>query len=215
MKFDAVIFDMDGVLVDTENFYDSRRKKFFAEKGISTSHLPLNFFTGGQMSQMWPEILRDKYQKSWADQLQSDYLQLKVNLPIPYKELLFPGVRELLNDLKSQGLKIGLASSSSFEEINRNLTENKLAAYFDAVLTGEDFLETKPNPEIYHTAMAKLSVAADKTLVIEDSERGIAAGKASGATVWAIHDSKFGLDQSAADEIFENLEAIQAKLDKA
>ncbi|CCK19450.1 hypothetical protein BN193_04495 [Lactococcus raffinolactis 4877] len=88
----------------------------------------------------------------------------------------------------------------------------ELLPYFEVVLSGDDFEESKPNPEIYEVAMARLGVVPEETLVIEDSEKGIAAGVDSGATVWGIKDNVFGLDQSRADELFDNLTEIADRL---
>lgn len=72
-KFKAIIFDMDGVLFDTETFYYRRREKFLADKGISIKHLPPSFFIGGNMKQIWRDILCDDLDKWDTDQLQKEY----------------------------------------------------------------------------------------------------------------------------------------------
>ena len=87
-----------------------------------------------------------------------------------------------------------------------------LAKYFDVVLSGDDFKESKPNPEIYQVAMKELDAAPTETLIIEDSTKGITAGVAAGATVWRIRDHQFGLDQSGAVELFDTLTQINARL---
>ena len=71
-NFNAIIFDMDGVLFDTETFYYHRREKFLAERGISIKHLPLSFFIGGNMKQIWRDILRDDYENWDIHQLQEE-----------------------------------------------------------------------------------------------------------------------------------------------
>ena len=87
-----------------------------------------------------------------------------------------------------------------------------LSDYFDVVLSGDDFKESKPNPEIYQVAMQELDAAPSETLIIEDSTKGIAAGVASGATVWGIKDHRFGLDQSGAVKLFDTLTQINERL---
>ena len=126
-------------------------------------------------------------------------------IPLPYKELIFPDVLKVLNEVKSQGLKIGLASSSVKADIFRALEENRLQGFFDVVLSGEEFKDSKPNPEIYLTALKQLNVQANRALIIEDSEKGIAAGVAAGVEVWAIKDNRFGMDQSAAKGLLDSL----------
>ncbi|GFH42967.1 phosphatase [Lactococcus hodotermopsidis] len=211
-KFKAIIFDMDGVLVDTEHYYYARRKAFLDSKGISIAHLsPLNFI-GGNMKQVWHMILRDDYDKWDVPALQADYLQYKLDNLMPYAELLFPDAKRTLDDLQAKGYKLGLASSTAKLEILRALKMTELLPYFKVILSGDDFKESKPNPEIYQVAMAKLGVIPAETLIIEDSEKGIAAGVDSKATVWAIKDTVFGLDQSRATTLFDTLTEISQQL---
>lgn len=80
MTYKAIIFDMDGVLFDTEKFYYDRRKEFLDQKGISITHLPPTFFIGGNMQQVWQHILRDDYDKWDIDTLQKEYIDYKKNI---------------------------------------------------------------------------------------------------------------------------------------
>ena len=192
---EAIIFDMDGVLFDTEKYYYDRRASFLGQKGISIDHLPPSFFIGGNTKQVWENILRDDYDKWDVSTLQEEYNTYKQNNPLPYKELIFPDVLKVLNEVKSQGLKIGLASSSVKADIFRALEENRLQGFFDIVLSGEEFKESKPNPEIYLTALKQLNVQASR----------IAAGVAADVEVWAIRDNRFGMDQSAAKGLLDSL----------
>ncbi|GFH41380.1 HAD family hydrolase [Lactococcus insecticola] len=210
--FKAIIFDMDGVLVDTERYYYDRRKTFLDTKGISIAHLSPLDFIGGNMKQVWHMILRDDYAKWDVAALQAEYLQYKLDHMIPYAQLLFSDAKLTLEKLKEEGYKLGLASSTAKAEILRALEMTELNTYFEVVLSGDDFKESKPNPEIYQVAMSKLGVNADETLVIEDSEKGIAAGADAGAEVWAIRDQIFGLDQSRANRLFDSLTAISGQL---
>lgn len=97
-------------------------------------------------------------------------------------------------------------------DINQMLDTHQLRSYFDVILSGNDFKETKPNPEIYLTAMSELGVEATESLIIEDSKKGIQAGKSADATVWAIEDKRFGMNQDKADMKVESLTAIQKLL---
>ena len=211
-KFKAIIFDMDGVLVDTESYYYTRRQNFLDSKGISIAHLSPLDFIGDNMRQVWYMILRDDYDKWDVPALQAEYTQYKLAHAIPYDTLLFSDAKSTLDALKAKGYKLGLASSTIKLEILRAMKLTGLLPYFEVVLSGEDFEESKPNPEIYEVAMVRLGMDPKETLVIEDSEKGIAAGVDSGATVWGIRDNVFGLDQSRADELFNNLTEITSHL---
>jgi len=212
-KFKAVIFDMDGVLVDTEQFYAQRREEFFSNHNISIQHMKYSDFIGGNMREIWSQILGVDYDQDEAAKLHAAYLELKDNNPLPYKDLLFPDVRDVLEALEKDNFKIGLASSSAMQDIDEMLKVHGLRPYFKSILSGNDLKATKPNPEIYQLSMKALNVKPEETLIIEDSEKGIAAGKAAGATVWAIEDMRFGMNQSAADVWLPNLTAVKERLE--
>ncbi|GAB2024382.1 HAD family phosphatase [Lactovum odontotermitis] len=203
---------MDGVLVDTERFFHQKRLDYLESIGVDTANFPKSYFAGGRMRDMWPEILGERYHQENIAELQANYTAFKEATKYSYKALLFPGATELLDFLKNAGYKIGIASSSDHRQIQRCFDEANIGQYFDIACSGEDFTETKPNPEIYETAMKKLAVTAEETLVIEDSSMGIAAGKAAGAAVWAIRDDFFGMDQSEADLLVENLHEVKERL---
>lgn len=211
-KYKAIIFDMDGVLVDTEQFYYDRRKDFMNSQGIGIDHLKPSFFIGGNMKGIWPKILGDDYSKWDIEKLQKEYIEHKKNHPLPYKELLFDNVEEVLNTLKKAGYKLGLASSSTNHDIDLMLDENNLRKYFTVILSGEDFKETKPNPEIYITAINQLGVDPHDVLIIEDSEKGIEAGVNARADVWAIEDTRFGMNQSKANLKVSSLSEVISRL---
>ena len=211
-KFKAIIFDMDGVLIDTEPYYYTRRQTFLDSKGISIAHLSPLDFIGGNMKQVWYMILRGDYDNWDVPALQAEYTQYKLDHEIPYDTLLFSDAKSTLDVLKAEGYKLGLASSTIKIEIIRAMKLTGLLPYFEVVLSGDDFEESKPNPEIYQVAMTRLNVAPEETLVIEDSEKAIAAGVDSGATVWGIKDNVFGLNQTRAAKLFDNLTQIVKQL---
>lgn len=209
----AIIFDMDGVLFDTEQFYYSRRERFLADRGISISHLPPSFFIGGNMKQVWQAILGDDYDKWDVDQLQKDYTAYKDSHPLPYKDLIFADAKPVLEALVDRGIALGLASSSTKSDILKALEDNHLTPYFQVILSGEEFPESKPHPAIYQEASRQLGVPKEATLILEDSEKGIAAGVSAGIEVWAIRDERFGMDQSQADRLVSDLSQMLSLLE--
>ncbi|MEY8537930.1 HAD family phosphatase [Lactococcus muris] len=213
-KYKAVIFDMDGVLVDTEQFYAQRREEFFSSHNIPIHHMRHSDFIGGNMREIWPQILGIDFDHEKAEALQTAYLEFKDRTPLPYKELLFPDVKDVLDSLRADNFKIGLASSSAMQDIEEMLDIHGLRSYFESILSGNDLKATKPHPEIYQLSMKALNVKPEETLIIEDSEKGITAGKAAGAIVWAIEDMRFGMDQSAADAWFPNLTSVKKELER-
>lgn len=212
MSIKAIIFDMDGVLFDTEKFYYDRRETFLNGKGISISHLPPSFFIGGNMKQVWEHILRDDYDKWDVEQLQKEYTQYKLDNPLPYRQLIFPDVIEMLDACQKAGVKLALASSSTKKDILRALRENDLEKYFQVILSGEEFEESKPNPAIYNSAVQQLEVDKSEAIIIEDSEKGIQAGVSADIEVWGIRDERFGMNQEKASLLFSNLTEIKERL---
>ena len=213
-KFKAIIFDMDGVLFETETFYYRRREKFLADKGISIKHLPPSFFIGGNMKQIWPDILRDNLDKWDTDQLQKEYSIYKKTYPLPYKNLIFEDTFKVVKGLFEKGYRLGLASSSTKHDILKALEETQLLAYFSVILSGEEFEKGKPHPAIYQEARKQLGFNSDETLVIEDSEKGIQAGVSADLEVWAIEDQLFDMNQSKASRLVNNLTQVIEELSK-
>ncbi|MBJ7541603.1 HAD family phosphatase [Streptococcus sp. SL1232] len=213
-KFKAIIFDMDGVLFDTETFYYRRREKFLAEKGICIKHLPPSFFIGGNMKQIWPDILRDDFDKWDTDQLQKEYSIYKKIHPLPYKDLIFEDTFEVIKGLFDKGYHLGLASSSTKHDILKALDETGLREYFSVILSGEEFEKGKPHPAIYQEARRQLGFNDEETLVIEDSEKGIQAGVSANLPVWAIEDTLFDMNQSKATRLVKNLTQVIEDLSK-
>ena len=208
MATKAVIFDMDGVLFDTEGFYYRRREIFLNDKGISIKHIPPAFFIGVNMKQVWQKILVDDYANWDVEQLQKDYTNYKSKHPLPYQNLIFPDVKVILEKLVRHQFKIALASSSTKSDILLALNKTGIYDYFDLVLSGEEFPESKPHPAIYNEAAYQLGFPKSELLIIEDSEKGIAAGVSAGIEVWAIKDRTFGLNQRAASRLFSNLTEV-------
>ncbi|HFU4464281.1 TPA: HAD family hydrolase [Streptococcus suis] len=210
----AVIFDMDGVLFDTETFYFQRRIDFLATKGLSVDHLEPSIFVGGRASQMWQRVLGDDFEKWDIPALEEEYRLYKEKRPTPYAETIFPDVKYTLERLSKKGLPLVLASNTDKEEIDRAISEAGIAQYFKYVFSGMDCHAPKPHPAVYEKAVQALGIDKDDILVFEDSFKGIAAAKAAGLTVWAIRDQHYGMDQSQADIIIDSLGQAINELDR-
>ena len=212
MGYKAVIFDMDGVLFETEDFYYKRRADFLETKGISVAHLDHRVFVGARASQIWSLILGEDMQNWDLPKLEAEYAQYKKLHPTPYGTCVFPEAKEVLSTLKNQGFLLALASNTDLAEIKRALTDADILSYFDAVFSAMDCGACKPHPAVYEQAWAALAVDKAETLVIEDSQMGIAAGRAAGLEVWAIEDKKWGVDQSQAQNLLSHLGELPKKL---
>ena len=211
MKKEAVLLDMDGVLVDSEGYTQRMIADFFREKtNYDPDFLDLNRFIGSSGEEAtWKRVF-----ENIADQ--PDFIQLNQNLlnylntkRIPYADIKMKHAEQLLVFLKEKGYQVGLASSSKRNKIEKMLSQTGFARYFDAVLSGELVAESKPNPEIYNRLAELLNVSKDRCLVIEDSFYGIRAGINAGMKTLALRDDRFGMDQHEADAMINDLlEAI-------
>lgn len=204
----SVIFDMDGVLIDSEPVYQEciyqgllplypwvKREDFYPMAGMN-----------GTENKIFLARLthRDAADPAFLAQINEIFGKCKVN----YQDIMRPQVPTLLRTLKEMGLKLALASSSSRETITRVLNECGLTQYFDVVISGFEFHESKPNPEIYFCTMERLGSSAEECLIIEDSDYGIEAGTAAGATVAALKDERFPFDQGKAQLHIDSLDEI-------
>lgn len=200
----GVIFDMDGVLVDTETFYTERRGIFLAKHGISQGDG--SQFVGSNEKAIWEalvpgdEILREKlkleYRKTWTED------------PIPFGKLLNPQVKMVFQALKEKGLKVGIASSSVGYEIENMMEAAKVEELVDFYISGVDCEQHKPNPEIYQKAMAALNLRPETAIAVEDSPTGISAALNAGLKVYALKPKKGVLNQKAATGIIEELKDV-------
>uniref|UniRef100_UPI003AB227B0 HAD family hydrolase n=1 Tax=Catenibacterium sp. TaxID=2049022 RepID=UPI003AB227B0 len=130
-----------------------------------------------------------------------------------YKAVVRPQIYPVLEHL-SKHYKIALASSSSLSTINTALNQAGLRKYFSLIVSGDQFKESKPNPEIYLYTIKELNVNKDEAIIIEDSSKGILAANRAGIKVLALKDDKFGLDQSQADIIIDELNDIIKLIEK-
>ena len=211
-KIKAVLFDLDGVLVDSEVVKHLTIKDFIAEKGYDIDHR-LFFALIGSHSTLntWDEIF-DKIDEKIVDQItfRKGFEQYSKTIitNIDFGKYRMPYILETLEMLKKQGVKLACASSSSIEYIHRLLDQCQIKDYFDLIVSGDDFTLSKPDPEIYLHCATELEVIPEQCLVIEDSPFGIQAGKAAGMPVVAIKEHYFGLDQSQADIMIDSFEEL-------
>ncbi|KDN55528.1 HAD family hydrolase [Flavobacterium seoulense] len=177
----TVIFDMDGVIVDTEPVHRYAYYKQFAELNIEVSEELYTSFTGNSTRNIFQK-LKDifKLEQEVEDLIQrkrsifNDAFDTKKDLE------LLAGVRNLIEDLHQNGVQLILASSASKVTIERIFNRFDLHQYFTHKVSGEDFPKSKPHPAIFEHA-ASLSIAPKEScIVIEDSTNGLIASKAAG-----------------------------------
>ncbi len=201
----AVIFDMDGVLIDSEIVYLDHMYEKLKHKYPDLSRETL-FPVVGSTTKMTMDLLSEIIEEDRDSQeFQEMYFAIWADLRPDYFAILRKEVPELLKELRRRGYLVALASSTSRAGIEEVLTTCRLKGDFDYIISGEEFKESKPNPEIYlHTADA-LQCSPEECLVVEDSTYGITAGHRAGMNVVSIIDERFQFDRSLADYTIHNL----------
>ncbi|MSP84635.1 MAG: HAD family hydrolase [Flavobacteriaceae bacterium] len=177
----TVIFDMDGVIVDTEPVHRYAYFQHFSELNIEVTEEMFTSFTGNSTRNVFQRL---KTIFNLADDVEELILRKRTifNDAFDYKEdlELLEGVEKLINDLHHNGMQLILASSASKVTIDRVFRRFGLYPYFTHIVSGEDFPESKPHPAIFEYA-ASLSVAPkENCIIIEDSTNGVLAAKAAG-----------------------------------
>ncbi len=205
----AVIFDMDGVLVDTESFYFKRRMKFFDDLKIEPATRKIEDFIGSTNGMIWEMLVPDDEKRNI---LKEEYSKYCKEHEVCFQEILNPSVKEVIRELKDRNLKIAIASSSERKEILRMVEECGIASCIDFVISGEECTQSKPDPEIYIKAIKALELLETEVLAVEDSALGIRAAKAAGLTVVALEPRDYYIDQSEADYKVNDLIEIISKI---
>lgn len=198
----AVLFDMDGVLVDTEWFYNRRRCAYLEEHGFAFDEIP--DLSGSNEAAIWEFFVPDDPVR--REELRLGYRDYQKTNPVPYGELLNQDTKPVMEELHARGVLQAIASSSYRSLINELVEISDVANVLDYTVSGHECSAFKPDPEIYLRAMGQLGVEPGECLVIEDSPLGIEAGKRSGARVLALKPHEgVHLDQSGADMVIDSL----------
>ena len=206
----TVIFDMDGVIVDTEPVHHFAYYQHFNELSIEVSDEMYRSFTGNSTRNIFQKL---KAQFDLQEDVEDLILRKRhlFNEAFDLKEDLYliEGVEELIKDLHTNGMQLIVASSASKVTINRVFTRFNLNQYFTHIVSGEDFPKSKPHPAIFEHA-ASLSVAPkENCIVIEDSTNGIQASVSAG--IYCVgYDSFHSKDQdlSKANIIIRNFNEL-------
>ena len=212
----AIVFDFDGLMVDTEGPIFRVWQRIYREHG---HELPLELWltiiggtgtTGTTGTKIFDPVDDLGSRKGKA----LDRAELKALERLYYWEAssiqrLLPGVRNYLDDARRLNLKTAIASSSSKRWIDEHLIRMGIKNAVDTIVCRDDVAKTKPNPEIYRTAVDRLQVEPDEAIALEDSGNGLAAAKAAGLYCVAVPNAMTAaMDLSRADLTLTSLEAM-------
>ena len=198
----AILFDMDGTLVDSERYYTEMSYKWLCQYNVVDKKeiykiVGLNMDDTYKTMSLLSGLSYDETKKSY-----DEYFSMH---PMDYNDYLFDDVKDVLSKLS--GYKLAICTLSSRDMLNKFISDTGLNE-FDLLLSDEDVKNPKPSPDIYLKAIERLGVNRDETLVIEDSSTGIKAGKNAGICTLARDSSRFFVDQSEADYIFDDLHEV-------
>lgn len=174
-NIEAVLFDMDGVIFDTEKAYLDIWTKVFAKYKYKLERdVYISVMGTGRKNVM--KVFKDKYGQDLPildmyKEKDEMLFQVIESGQVPMKE----GAMEILKSLKDNGFKIALATSAKRDRLNKQLKIGKLDGIFDTIVCGDDVINGKPNPEIFLKAAKNLSVNPQNCIVVEDSTAGIEA----------------------------------------
>jgi len=177
----GVVFDMDGVLVDTEPIYTRVLQDYMRELGFEISAREIEEFVGIPSIEMW-KILMARYPITVPMDTLLEEGRMRSRGALASEPLFpIPGIPELLDEIGRRSFPVAVASSSSRVVIDLVLGRSGLLDRFPQRIGRQDVDHPKPHPEPYHKAAVLLGLTADRILVVEDSPHGVAAARAAGA----------------------------------
>ncbi len=199
MRIKAVIFDKDGVLIDSE--WDN------VEAGVlSFKEIGINLDEGDKKNIIGRHP--DDYLKFFEKKYEFDYKKIRERQRFHYFQQdirLFDGIKELVLSWKEKGFKLGLATSSSLKSTKMFLEKFGLNGFFDVVITFDDCEERKPAPDVYLVTARKLGILPEECLVFEDSSVGVKSAKSAGMKCVAVTNTTSREELKEADYIISNL----------
>lgn len=205
----AVIFDMDGVIIDSEPEYLKLNLEFGLTKNPHMKLEDIFGMVGSSREDAWGCFAQAVGNGQTWEELRDEFHQFcNVYSKMDYRRIFRQEVPGILDELKSMGLRLALASSTQMPIIERVLMENNIRNYFELVVSGAQFKRSKPDPEIYQYTAAHLNLPVEQCLAVEDSTFGVTAASRAGLKIAALIDSRFNFDQSLADFRIEKLEEV-------
>lgn len=214
MSKKAFIFDMDGVIIDSEPIHIKAKMATLKDFGINETEKDINmeYYMGRNSFEFYDDVLKRH------PEVKADHATMARHKHKLYVEMLekdpsikaIKGFPELLARLKAKGYIMGIGSSSSLAMINMVVDRFGIRDYFAKLTSGEEVPQTKPNPAIYLLAAKRLGVSPEDCTVVEDANAGVQAAKAAGMYCIAYRNPNSGnQDLSLADRIIDSYDELQ------
>lgn len=211
----AVIFDMDGVIIDSEGLWRQAQQGALSRWGASVSDEECIKLTQGkrldEIAQTWCDYCRLSVSPA---QLEGEIRRL-VTLLIAQNGEAMPGVQAVLSFFNREGIQLALATSSSHQVIDAVLTKLQFRHYFSVICSADDESHGKPHPAVYLTALRKLRLPAGDCLVLEDSCSGFRAAQAAGIKAVIISEDYQQSDFRSAAAGYSSMKELLAALSVA
>lgn len=200
----AVLFDMDGILYDSEIQYAKVTERVMRRLGYTGPSEVLYEAVGKTSDGTW-QLLYDLLDGNWSRrEIEQAWIQENNAHPIDYRSIMFNDIPLALKTLKENGFLLACCSSSKRSVIQKSLEDMGIAEYFSLSVSAEEIENPKPAPDIYLYAAKRLKVPYENCWVYEDSQIGIEAGKRAGMKVIARKEDRFYQNQTGSDYIVKN-----------
>ena len=186
----AAIFDMDGLLINSDSFWEESIREIVADFNIDLTNDLYKKFSGFRIDEAIQFLFNYKpWNTVSVKEVRNNVVEM-VNRKINLEGDAMPGVQYILEFFKSRNIKIGLASSSPSSMINNVLTKLEIGPYFEIISSGENEQYGKPHPAIYLNTLKKFGINYFEAIVFEDSMNGIIAAKAAKIPTVAVPEEE-------------------------
>ncbi len=209
MNVDAIVFDFDGVIVDSEPVHEENEIEVLARHGITITRKDTIPLKGLAPQQLFKKIVNDYNLNVTPEELGKELKENFVRLAKEKVELL-PGARDVLEFFYKKK-RLALVTSSFRFLVDLLLEKHGIKHYFEVMITSEDVINGKPHPEPYQKVIERLKISPDKIVVIEDSINGIISAKKAGCKVIAITGTfpRDVLEKEAVEHVVDGLEELK------
>lgn len=205
----AFIFDMDGVIIDSEPKHSETSIEVMDYFGVSITRAALHRFVGSTNSAMWAALIKEYGMKQTVEEIRAYQLALTLDWIETADLGPIDGISELIDELKRSSVRLALASSSDRRFIDAVVKKFELAGKLDFIISGESVSQSKPAPDIFLAAADNLGVEPEDCVVLEDSKNGVLAAKAAQMRCIGYANPNSGnQDLSGADWIVHSIKDI-------